>query len=65
MSNNTTCLTCQHWLLRESGDLAKHRFAKCAHGPIWRFLAPSAACSKHKPVAADKAAARVAWMKKG
>lgn len=61
MTNNTTCLTCQHWQLKQSGDIARHKFARCAHGPIWHYLPPQHGCSKHKPVDADKAAQRLAW----
>lgn len=43
--------------------MAKHRMARCALGPAWKFLPPSQGCAKHKPVSADIAAARVVWVK--
>lgn len=43
--------------------MAKHRMARCALGPAWAFLPPNQTCAKHKPVAEDAAAVRVAWAK--
>lgn len=69
-SDSTTCLTCTHWMLKKSSDkdikkMARMGFARCALGPPWAYLPPLQTCDKHKPVAADVAAARIEWNAKG
>jgi len=63
MNTEKKCLMCEHWKPRENPPMAKHRMARCALGPVWTFLPPKQTCERHKPVAEDVAAARVAWAK--
>jgi hypothetical protein len=57
------CLTCRNWLLKDSPAMARHHFARCAHGPAWKYLPPLQTCDKHAPVDDAKAAQRLAWNK--
>ena len=59
------CLTCSHWKPKDNEAMAKHRFARCELGPRWEFLPPLQTCERHKAVAPDVAAVRVAWAEKG
>lgn len=65
------CLTCQNWMLKRKGDtddiraMSRMGLARCELGPRWAFLPPKQTCEKHKPVALDVAAQRVAWDAKG
>lgn len=66
-----SCVTCQNWMIKTKGDkddiktMSRAGFARCELGPRWEFLPPMQTCERHKPVAADVAAVRVAWANKG
>lgn len=60
-----SCAMCIHWKPRENKEMARSHFARCALGPAWSFLPPQQTCGRHKPLAADAAAVRLAWLAKG
>jgi hypothetical protein len=64
-ADSRACLTCQHWQPKKSGDMAKFRLCRCALQPAWLFLPPQQTCPRHALVAADVAAKRVEWVRKG
>lgn len=53
------CLTCKHWLPKESGAMAAHGYAICGLGPKWRFKSLFTGCGRWSP--APVAASRVKW----
>ena len=59
-----SCLTCEKWQPRKNPAMAKHRMARCELKPAWQFFPPQHSCQRHKPVADDIAAARIAWESK-
>lgn len=61
----TTCLTCQHWQPKQSGEMAKHGYAVCAKGVPYEFLSANhPACPKLEPVPDKVLADRQAWVAK-
>jgi hypothetical protein len=49
---------------KENIEMAKHKFARCAHDAPWKFYPPLQTCSKHKPAEPDIVKKRIAWSKK-
>lgn len=59
----TTCLSCENWAPKKSGDMARHGFAVCTKGQRWTFLPPQhPACGQHKPVDGEALALREKWL---
>lgn len=56
-----SCLTCVHWQPKQSGPIARHGYAICAHMPKWTFFAPSETCERHKSAAPEVIEARLKW----
>lgn len=44
--------------------MAKHHFAICALGPLWRFLPPQATCERFSPALEHVVAQRAKWLAK-
>lgn len=60
-----TCLTCQHWQPKKSGEMAKHGYAICDKSEPYKFFAPShAACQKLEPVPDKALKDRQGWVAK-
>lgn len=65
MEGQKSCANCENWKLRDNKLMAKQHFARCALGPAWQFRPPKQTCGRHKPLAADAVAVRLAWLAKG
>lgn len=56
------CATCQNWLPKESGGMAKHRMALCSLGTRWTFYPPQHTCGQHKQAKPEVVATRITWL---
>ena len=59
-----TCVSCTHWSPQQAKDMARHRMAPCALGPLWTYYGDSHICEKHKQAEEKVVAARVVWVNK-
>lgn len=60
------CVACQHWLPKQSGEMAKHGYAICdKSGTAYKFLSANhPACPKLEPVPTKVLADRQNWLSK-
>jgi len=59
-----TCATCTNYQPKQSGDMAKVGFARCALGPRWQFRPPWFECVKHELATQEVISARSKWAAK-
>ena len=59
-----TCQNCQHWLPKESGQMAKHGFAICANKPRYVYWPPQHTCGKFAKADQKVVNARAVWLTK-
>ncbi len=57
-----SCLTCLGWRLKESGAMARHGFARCAHDKAWSFFSLFHSCSRHEEASEEIVEARKRWL---
>lgn len=59
-----TCATRTHWQPRQSGEMAKHRFAVCDLREKWRLFPPAHSCERYTQADAQVVQVRDKWLQR-
>ena len=58
------CVSCKHWQMRQSPEMARQGFASCEHGPKWMYWPDMHECEKHKELGKEAVGQRIDFLHK-